>query len=74
MKKKFIFLVVGGISLFIHCLNQSNESQKLQDLAFTNIEALAQNEGVGKRYCAGSGSLDCNGYKVRTIIENFGLR
>ncbi|MDH6534694.1 hypothetical protein D0T51_10250 [Parabacteroides sp. 52] len=74
MKKRIVFLATGGIILFCTYLSLSNKQENLQELTFHNVEALAQNEGSSNYFCIGSGSLDCNGDKVRTVITNFSLK
>lgn len=52
----------GGIYFYL-----SNDSEKdlLNDFAFENIEAIAQEENPGENYrCYGHGDINCHGYKV----------
>lgn len=68
----------GIVALFclsgIYFLN-TPDTTAINQLAFENIEALAQGEGPGENYrCYGDGSVDCHGYKVEHKISGFSLR
>ncbi len=50
------------VIIFVFIISK-NENKGLKDLTLENVEALAQSEGAGD-FCAGSGSIDCNSWKV----------
>ncbi|MDL2278286.1 NVEALA domain-containing protein [Parabacteroides sp. OttesenSCG-928-G07] len=62
---KLFIVVIGVASLLIL---SKKENQKLKELTFQNIEALAEDEG-SDNWCLGDGSLDCNGIKVKYIYS-----
>lgn len=72
MKKKTSILLFGILIISSFYLSISNK-KTVKELTFSNIEALAQNEGSYK-LCIGSGSLDCNGDKVKMIFDNFSIK
>ena len=63
MKKKVLLIVIGlgaiyGVSRYLG-------TETVSDLAFQNVEALAQGEGVTENYvCLNYGDIDCDGVKV----------
>lgn len=68
----------GVIALF--CLGSiyffnTPDTTPTNQLAFENVEALAQGEGPTENYrCYGTGSIDCHGYKVDEKISGYSLR
>lgn len=59
MKKAgILFIIVVSLCWTAYVSNE--QENKVSDLAFSNIEALAAGEG-GNVACMGSGSLYCNG-------------
>lgn len=66
---KISFLLVAIVGLY--CF-QKKENRTIKNLALANIEALAAGEGGGT-FCAGSGSIDCVGYKVDYKATGFSL-
>lgn len=64
-------LVAGGLLTAGYLFNQHKEA-KVNDMVLANIEALANNEGPALS-CAGSGSIDCIGYKVEIKITGLSL-
>jgi len=77
MKKtilKLLFFLIcfccGG-----YLLHEKDNRNELTDIAFNNIEALANNEGSDRFFCYEIGSLDCNGQKVKYRINtlSFGI-
>lgn len=61
-----IVLVAGGLVTAGYFFNQHKEA-KVNDMVLANIEALANNEDESL-LCAGSGSIDCLGYKVELVV------
>ena len=73
MKKIILKLTLAtGIVIAVYFL-YLQENNYLNDLAVTNIEALAENEYEEDYYCYGTGSVDCYGDKVEMKIEGFRL-
>lgn len=61
---------LGGIYFF-----NTPDTTAINQLAFENIEALAQGEEPGENFrCYGDGSVDCHGVKVEEKISGFSLR
>lgn len=60
--------LTGGYFLYT-----GNSGDKMNDLALVNIEALAGGEGSGY-YCFGSGSVECHGHYVKSMIDNYSLK
>jgi hypothetical protein len=57
--------IVGVFLLFAG----GSEKNKMNDLAFSNIEVLASGEGGSTAYCYGYGSIDCpSGTKAEYVI------
>jgi hypothetical protein len=61
--------LLAGVSYF--ALRANHESQ-MTDLAFENVEALAQGEDGDSVYCVGDGEVDCRDVKVE--VKYTGLR
>ena len=58
-KKKVVFSFLMAVLLLCSiCLKKQNSDMK-NELIFSNIEVLAQNEDIENYICLGSGSLDC---------------
>ena len=73
MKKKVLLIVIGLGAIYgaSHYLG----SETVSDLAFQNVEALAQGEGFNENfYCINRGDIDCYGDKVDYKATGFGLR
>jgi hypothetical protein len=61
-----LICLAGGVFLFTQ-----NEKTKMSDMAFSNIEALANGDDMA--YCYGNGNIDCpDGSKAEYVI--IGLR
>lgn len=54
-------------------LDTGNSNEKMTALVLANAEALASGEGSGY-YCFGEGSVECRGYYVKAIIDNYSLK
>lgn len=67
----FLILVVLCICLDSH---QGNELKSLEmnQLFLSNVEALANNEGVNF-FCYGEGDIDCHGMKVEFKVQGVSL-
>ncbi|WP_459190098.1 NVEALA domain-containing protein [Parabacteroides sp. APC149_11_2_Y6] len=73
MKKKFIKGTIAIIFLCCICFFYTSKKVSVNDLAFENIEALAQGEsGVNVR-CYGKGSVECHGHKVEKMYTGLSL-
>jgi len=71
MKKKMIISIIclmAGFCFF------SMKNDEIKNQTFDNIEALANNEYQSEYYCLGVGSVDCYGYKVKMMVENYKLK
>ncbi len=75
MKKKTVLklLFIASCLVAMYSLFYSNETNALDNLAFQNIEALAQDENDAGANCYGCGSVDCRGYKVEYKISGLSL-
>lgn len=71
--KKSIFGIACMISGVILVNITKESSAPIVSLQLENVEALASNEGSGNYICIGSGSVDCNGYKVEGMVRPFSL-
>jgi hypothetical protein len=63
-------IIVIGIAFLV--ILSKNENDKWDDLAYSNIEALASGEEE-VNMCAGSGSVDCGVYKVKYKITGYSI-
>ena len=74
-RKTFAILILAtGCLVAAYCLSDNRGTTDLNQLAFQNIEALAQGENnEGTYYCYGYGSVDCRGYKVEYKISGLSL-
>lgn len=63
MKKKVLLIVIGlGV---IYGASRYLGTETVSDLAFQNVEALAQGEGFNENFiCINPGDIDCYGDKV----------
>ena len=76
MKKKGIKIIIAILCLGgIYTLFENDSNEQLTNLAFKNIEALAQGEGGEVNYvCINYGDIDCYGDKVEDMYTGFSLR
>lgn len=73
MKKKVVLIVIGLGA--IYGASHYFGTETVSDLAFQNVEALAQGEGIKENYvCLNFGDIDCYGDKVDYKMTGFGLR
>jgi hypothetical protein len=63
-------IVIIGVT-FLVILSKSGKDE-WNDFLYNNIEALASGEG-SRNMCAGNGSIDCGGYKVKYKITGFSI-
>ena len=75
MKKKTLLKLIFTVSCLLaaYCLLNNRETMALNQLAFQNIEALANGEDEGNTDCFGRGSVDCRGYHVEDKISGYSL-
>ena len=74
MKKKVLVVLIGLGAIYGASQYARNES--VSDLAFQNVEALAQGEGYGfpeNFYCINAGDIDCYGDKVDFKYTGFSI-
>lgn len=73
--KKTVFktMLVAGVLLTAGYLFNQHKEAQMNEMIFANIEALANNEDESLA-CAGSGSIDCMGYKYKIKITGLSLR
>lgn len=71
MKKLVVFVSIVCLCCFFYKPKENKQMQQLLDLTISNIESIAQNETGAHAICVGTGSLDCKGYKVKTIYSNY---
>ena len=72
MKKKVLLIVIALGS--IYGASRYFGTETVSDLAFQNVEALAQGEGITENYvCLNYGDIDCDGVKVDYKLSGFGL-
>ena len=73
MKKKVLLILVGLGA--IYGASHYFGTETVSDLAFQNVEALAQGEGGFPEnfYCINAGDIDCYGYKVEDKYTGFSL-
>lgn len=71
MKKKVLVVLIGLGAIYGASRFTGNES--VSDLAFQNIEALAQYETGENYYCINFGDIDCNGVKVDYKMTGFSI-
>jgi hypothetical protein len=71
MKKKVLLIVIGLGAIYgaSHYLG----SETVSDLAFQNVEALAQYETGENYFCINFGDIDCDGVKVDYKATGFSL-
>ena len=62
MKKKVLLIEIGLGA--IYGTSRYFGTETVSDLAFQNVEALAQYETGENYYCLNFGDIDCNGVKV----------
>jgi hypothetical protein len=67
---KLCIVIIGAAFLVI--LSKKSRDYEWDDLVYNNIEALASGEGTGS-LCAGNGSIDCGGYKVKYKISGYSI-
>ena len=72
MKKKVLLIVIAlgatyGASRYLG-------TETVSDLAFQNVEALAQYETGENYFCINFGDIDCDGVKVEDKYTGFSLR
>lgn len=72
MKKKVVLIVIGLGA--IYGASRYLGTETVSDLAFQNVEALAQGEGFNENfYCLNYGDIDCYGVKVDYKATGFSL-
>ena len=73
MKKKVLLIVIALGS--IYGASRYFGTETVSDLAFQNVEALAQGEGGFPEnfYCLNAGDIDCYGVKVDYKMTGLGL-
>ena len=72
MKKKVLLIVIALGA--IYGASRYLGTETVSDLAFQNVEALAQGEGFPENfYCINVGDIDCYGDKVEDKYTGFGL-
>ena len=71
MKKKVLLIVIGLGA--IYGASRYFGTETVSDLAFQNVEALAQGEGPENHVCFNYGDIDCYGAKVDYKMTGFGL-
>ena len=64
MKKKMKVLIALVCLGAVYLVTKEMENKPISDLAFQNIEALAQGEGPENHVCFNYGDIDCYGVKV----------
>ena len=72
MKKKVVLIVIGLGAIYgaFHYFG----TETVSDLAFQNVEALAQGEGFNENYyCKNRGDIDCYGDKVEAKYTGLSL-
>ena len=75
MKKKMKVLIALVCLGAVYLVTKEMENKPISDLAFQNIEALAQGEGFPENfYCINAGDIDCYGHKVEDKYTGFSLR
>ncbi|MDR0749067.1 MAG: NVEALA domain-containing protein [Tannerellaceae bacterium] len=67
---KLCIVIIGAAFLVI--LSKKSRDYEWNDLVYNNVEALASGEGSWNM-CAGYGSIDCGGYKVKYKISGFSI-
>ena len=72
MKKKVVLIVIGLGA--IYGASHYFGTETVSDLAFQNVEALAQYETGENYYCINFGDIDCDGVKVDYKATGFSLR
>jgi hypothetical protein len=73
MKKKVLLIVIALGA--IYGASRYLGTETVSELAFQNVEALAQGEGGFPEnfYCINAGDIDCYGHKVEDKYTGFGL-
>ena len=75
MKKRMKVLIALVCLGAVYLVTKEMENKPISDLAFQNIEALAQGEGFPENFiCFNNGDIDCYGHKVDYKATGFGLR
>jgi hypothetical protein len=72
LKMKTICLLTGLAGGILLCMGNRKQEINFNEIALSNIEALAGGENDAHDYCLGSGAIDCYGEKVELRIS--GLR
>ena len=71
MKKKVLLIVIGLGA--IYGASRYLGTETVSDLAFQNVEALAQYETGENYFCINFGDIDCDGVKVDYKMTGLGL-
>lgn len=71
MKKKVLLIVIALGS--IYGASRYFGTETVSDLAFQNVEALAQYETGENYYCINFGDIDCDGVKVEDKYTGLSL-
>jgi hypothetical protein len=71
MKKKILLIVIGLGA--IYGASHYFGTETVSDLAFQNVEALAQYETGENYFCINFGDIDCDGVKVDYKMTGLGL-
>jgi hypothetical protein len=71
MKKKVLLIVIGLGA--IYGASHYFGTETVSDLAFQNVEALAQYETGENYFCINFGDIDCDGVKVDYKMTGLGL-
>lgn len=74
MKKNVKLILVAGCLVAAYNFSGNRETFDLNELAFQNIDALAQDENDENADCFGYGSVDCRTHKVEFKISGFSLK
>ncbi|RHJ92980.1 NVEALA domain-containing protein [Parabacteroides bouchesdurhonensis] len=67
---KILFGILFFISIYFYA-QQKNKA--LNEITFSNVEALAGGEGGSGTHCVGSGNVECMGYNVEYKITGYSL-
>lgn len=71
MKKKVLLIVIGLGA--IYGASHYFGTETVSDLAFQNVEALAQYETGENYFCINFGDIDCDGVKVEDKYTGLSL-
>ena len=74
MKKKMKVLIALVCLGAVYLVTKEMENKPISDLAFQNIEALAQYETGENYFCINFGDIDCDGVKVEDKYTGLSLR